>query len=228
MADARRLRNLQMAFREAAYARYVAGNSVSLVGNWMQRTATGWLAWDLTGSSAWLGIVAFADLFPALLIGPVGGVLADRHDRRLLMLAFQSAMFAVAILLWLAAGAGMLGIHLLLVLTTLHGVLVGLNQPARLSLIPQLVRGDLIGPAIAINSMVFNGARFIGPAIAGLIIATFGTSWAFFVNALTYIPFLLALSTIRPIPDERHATRAPFLTQIAEGIRYVFDNQGIR
>ena len=213
---------------EPAYGRYVAGNSISLVGNWMQRTAIGWLAWDLTHSATWVGMVAFADLFPALIIGPVGGVLADRHSRRRIMFFAQSAMLVLAAVLGLLELAGMMDIHALVMLTALHGILVGINQPSRLALVPSLVSPPNLATAIALNSIVFNAARFVGPAIAGALIAGVGSGWTFIVNALTYLPFLWVLSTLVPLSHQRPATRASLLTQIGEGVRYFVDQRSAR
>ena len=228
MTAAGNLRALRATLAEPTYGRYVAGNSISLVGNWIQRTATAWIAWDLSQSAALLGLVAFCELFPALIVGPVGGVLADRHDRRKLIMRFQVAMFGVALALWLAEASGHLDTGWLLALVLLQGTLVGLNQPARLSIIPALVTHAHLGPAIAINSMVFNAARFVGPAVAGFLIASFGTAWTFLVNALTFLPFLWALSTLVPTERQQPLARGRFLTQIVDGLRYVLDAPALR
>ncbi|MCB2054762.1 MAG: MFS transporter [Geminicoccaceae bacterium] len=222
------LNQIGATLRETTFGRYVAGNAISLVGNWMQRTAVGWLAWDLTGSVAWLGIVAFSDLFPTLIMGPIGGVLADRHDRVRQIFACQTALLLVAVALWLLTAADMVGIAGLLAITTLHGLIVGLNQPARLALVPSLVAPDRLRTAIAINSIVFNTARFIGPAVAGLLIATAGLDWTFFANALSYLPFLVALTTLRPIGEQRSKSRASFIGQLAEGLRFVAAEPSMR
>ena len=184
---------VRAALREPAFRAYLAANSVSLIGTWMQRIAVGWLAWELTRSPFWLGAVSFADLFPALLVAPFGGVLADRHDRRRILLWTQSALalvtLAMALLLWL----DLVGIIGLVLLVGLSGLLIGLNQPARLALVPALVRRPHLQAAIALNSVVFNTARFIGPAVAGIVIAWSGVPAALLVNALSYLPIILVL-----------------------------------
>jgi MFS family permease len=184
---------IRAALQEPAFRAYMSVNAVSVIGTWMQRTAVGWYAWELTASPFWLGMVAFADLFPAVLIGPLGGVLADRFDRRRIMVLTQTALalatLATALLIMLEA-IGILG---LVVMVGLMGAIIGVNQPARLALVPALVGREHLPTAIALNSVVFNGARFIGPAFAGLVIVVSGVPAALFVNALSYIPLILVL-----------------------------------
>lgn len=214
--------------RQPDYGLYVAGNSISLVGNWMQRTATGWLAWELTGQSFWVGMVVLADLVPALVVGPFGGVLADRVDRRRIMLVTQSALSLVALAMSCLAFAGGLGLAALLMLVALHGLLVGVNQPARLALIPSLVEPPYLPTAIAINSIVFNTARFIGPAAAGLLLASAGSGAVFLANFLSYLAFILSLVLMRPASGPPAGSHPPVLTEIAEGVRFVSGHPGMR
>lgn len=220
---------VRLALAEPRYRRYVAGNAISLIGNWIQRTAVGWLIWELTGSATWLGLIAFADLFPAILIGPFAGVLADRVPRQRIMLVVQSIMMALSMVMAAFAWAGWLGPLLLLVLTFLHGVLVGVNQPARLAMVSILVPPHLLATAIAINGIVFNCARFMGPAVAGVLITSTGMGWTFFINALTYLGLIAALLSIRwPIPETGRAARAGWLGALREGYDYIAGHDGIR
>ncbi|MDF1586339.1 MFS transporter [Marinimicrococcus flavescens] len=209
------------ALREPSFGIYVAGNAVSLVGNWLQRTAVGWLAWELTGSATWVGAVALADLAPALLIGPFGGVLADRRERRRIMLITQTLLTATALLMWLMAALGTLGLPALLALVTVQGVLTGLNQPARLALVPSLVPPHLLPTAVAVNSIVFNGARFVGPAVAGLLIAGVGLPAAFLANALSYLAFIAALLVVRPLEAQPRRRGGAVLGELVEGVRFI-------
>lgn len=188
-----RLGSIQAALQEPAFRAYMSGNAVSVVGTWMQRTAIGWHAWELTASPFWLGMVAFADLFPAVLIAPIGGVVADRLDRRRIMLWTQSAMAVTTTLLAVAILEGWIGIVGLVALIGLQGLLIGVNQPARLALVPALVRREHLATAIALNSIVFNLARFVGPAVAGGLIAAAGVPAALFANALSYLPLIAVL-----------------------------------
>jgi MFS family permease len=222
-----RIAALRALFVEPPYARYIAGNSVSLIGTWMQRTAVGWHAWTLTGSPAWVGIAAFADLFPTLLVGPLGGVVADRLPRRRIMLVTQSLLALLAAAMALLAATDRLGILALVGLVALYGVLIGVNQPARLAYIPTLVPAAKLPAAVALNAMIFNGARFVGPAAAGLTIATGGVAAAFAANALSYLAFIWALGGIRV--TERVTARAGqgWRAALGEGVLFLARHAGL-
>jgi MFS family permease len=204
------------------FAIYTAGGSVSLIGTWMQRIGVGWLAWELSHSGAVLGLVAFADLAPAVLIGPFAGALADRIDRRRLMIVAQLAVMAQAFSLFVLTATGAITVELLLALVLVGGAVVGFNQPARLAFVPSLVPRRDLGTAVAINSIVFNSARFVGPAVAGVVIVTAGIAWVFALNALTFIAFLVALLRLRlePTGATRAAARGSMAGAVADGLRY--------
>lgn len=224
------LRLIPQTLGQPNYGVYVAGNSLSLIGSWMQRVAVGWLAWELSHSGAVLGLVAFADLAPTLMIGPFGGVLADRFDRRRLLTIGQSINMVLSFVLAAFTATGLMTVPLLILIIGLNGAVIGINQPARLSLISNLVSREHLPTAVAINSLVFNLARFIGPAIAGLVILRYGTALVFFLNALSFISFLIALSRLDlPKADHRSAggDPPPMLQAIAEGLRYVLQHPGI-
>ncbi len=206
---------------EPLYGRYVAGNSISLIGTWLQRTAVGWLAWELTHSTTWVGLASFADLFPTVFIGPFGGVLADRMPRRRIMLVTQILLAILAGLLCLLVLSGMMTAPLLVVLVMVQGSLAGLNQPARLALIPDLVSAEHLPAAVAVNSIVFNGARFVGPALAGIVLATLGLPIAFGLNALSFLAFIWALLGIRPDESRRRGGSKSVLADLGEGVLYV-------
>jgi MFS family permease len=207
---------------------YIAGNSVSLIGTWMQRIAVGWLAWELSRSGAVLGLVAFCDLFPAVVIGPFGGVLADRMSRKRLIMIAQSLIMAQAIVLFALTAAGLITVELLLALVLFGGAVIGLNQPARLALVPSLVPRSELATAVAINAIVFNLARFIGPALAGVVIVTAGVAWVFALNALSFIAFLLALAQLRIPPMAAPAGARPSMIEaIGEGLGYTARHPGI-
>jgi MFS family permease len=134
-----RLGAIPRALAHRNFGIYVAGSSVSLIGNWMQRIGVGWLAWELSHSGAILGLVAFADLFPTIAIGPFGGALADRFDRLRLLRIAQTLIMLQAFALFLLTATGLITVELLLGLVLLGGIVVGINQPARLALAPSLV-----------------------------------------------------------------------------------------
>ncbi len=216
--------------RHREFRIYISGNAISLIGTWMQRTAVGWLTWDLTQSGFWLGLVACADLLPAVVIGPLGGVLADRFDRLRIMMAAQSvALLQAAVLFALTAG-GVIGVELLAMLVLVHGVAMGFNQPSRLALMPSLVPLSALSTGIAINSVAFNLARFIGPALAGLLIVTIGVAGAFAANALSFLVFLIALSRLRlsdTAPGPRGSDGASVLAALRDGVGYALGHPGI-
>ena len=219
--------SLRQTLAQPNYGLYVAGNSVSLVGNWMQRTATGWLAWELSHQSFWVGLVVMADLIPALVVGPFGGVLADRADRRRIMIVTQSSLCVIAGLMAALAAMGGLMLPGLVALVALHGTVVGINQPARLALIPALVGRDHLPTAIALNSIIFNGARFVGPGAAGFLIAAHGVPAALLGNALSYLVFILTLALMRPDTAPLPGRHGRVLAEIGEGIRFVAGHRAI-
>lgn len=217
--------------RQPNYGPYVAGNSMSLIGLWVQRVAVGWLAWELTHSATWLGIVSLADLAPSLLVGPLAGAYADRADRlRIVRIAQTLAMVQATVLASLTA-ASLMDIELLVALVLVNGFVVGFNQPARLSLVPSLVPRADLPTAVAINSIVFNLARFIGPAVAGVIIVQAGVAAAFAFNALSFVAFLIVLARLRIEPESSSLTArahdASLARSVVEGVRYVVGHPGI-
>ena len=220
--------NAVRVFRIRNYRVYTAGNSISLIGSWMQRFSVGWLAWELSHSPTWLGIVAVADLMPTLLLSPLAGVLADRLDRVRLVALTQVLAMAQAALLALLTYNGAINILSLLALTLVLGIINAVNQPARLALIPNLVDRASLPSAVAINALVFNGARFVGPAITGPIVYHGGVALAFALNSLTYLAFLAALSQVRLAPDAHRAgARREFLSDTLAGYAYALHHPGI-
>jgi MFS family permease len=222
------------ALRTPNYAIYAAGNSISLIGFWMQRIAVGWLIWELTESGGWLGLLAFADLFPSVIIGPIGGAMADRVDRLKIIVYAQSLAMILALVMFFLLVFGLMNEYLLLLIIFFGGLAMGFNQPSRLSLVPTLVPRELIGNAVAINAIVFNLARFIGPALAGVMIVAWGVETALLANALTYVPLLFALAILRrrvsDDPTSRTGKKGPkgtMLQEIKAGVSYAAGHPGI-
>lgn len=221
--------NIVHALRLPNYGIYMAGNSISMVGMWMQRVAVGWLAWELTGSAAWLGAIAFADLFPVVLIGPIGGSAADRWDRLRLTKLNQFLLLLQAVILFVLTLSNLITIESLFILTLVLGIITAFQQPIRLALVPSLVPREYLPTAVALNSISFNLARFIGPAIAGVIIITMGTSTAFVMNALTLFLFLAVLSRVRVkgFNSENRRQYSGLIPEFGEGVKYVISHKGI-
>ncbi len=192
--------NIAHALSHRNYRVYISGNAIQLVGTWMQRVSVGWLTWTLTHSGAWLGLMSMAEFLPVLFVSPLAGVLADRKDRVGIIRITQLYGCFTATLLAILVAIGFISSHVLFALVLLLGVNQGIAQPARLALIPTLVDREALPSALAINSIVFNAARFIGPAVAGVLIARVSIAAAFAANAITYIAFQVSLANLRDIP----------------------------
>lgn len=219
---------LALPLKNANFGLYSAGSAISLIGMWMQRIAIGWLTWQLTESGFWLGVIAFADFFPVILVGPIAGAAADRWDRLKVVKTSQAISLLQATVLFALTASGHINIGILVALTAFQGFIVAFNQPARLALVPSLVPEADLASAVAINSVVFNLARFIGPMLAGLAIVGSGVAAAFAANAISYVPFLLALARIRVAPAGLGAAGKRSLgTDLKEGIRYTASHSGI-
>jgi MFS family permease len=222
IADLLRTPLIALPLKNANFGIYSLGSAVSLIGMWMQRIAIGWLTWQLTESGFWLGVVSFADFFPVILIAPIAGAAADRWDRLQVIKVSQVILLLQATALFAATASGHIGVGLIVALTAFQGVVVAFNQPARLALVPSLVPQADLGAAVAINSVVFNLARFIGPMFAGLAIVWSGIAAAFAANALSYIVFMVALARIHIPPGEAEVpvTSRNFFAEVRDGIRY--------
>jgi MFS family permease len=221
------LRRIAAALGQSNYRAFTIGNAISLIGTWLQRVAVGWLAWQLTKSGTWLGLVAFADLFPTVLLSPFAGAMADRFERLRIVTLTQIVAMLQACGLAALVYADAMTIERLFALTIALGVVNALNQPARLALIPSLVEREHLSSAVAINSIVFNSARFLGPAAAGFAIAHGSIGIAFLANALTYVVFLAALALIRLTPAALAPSRGSMLGDTVDGYAYAARHPGI-
>jgi len=203
------------------YRLYASGQLVSLTGTWMQRVAQDWLVLELTNSGTALGIVTALQFGPSLLFGLWGGVLADRYDKRKMLLATQSGLACVALALGLLDVGGVVQYWHVLVLATGLGVIAAIDTPVRQSFVVEMVGKNDLANAVGINSTIFNAARVIGPAVAGVMISGIGTGLVFLVNAVSSVGVLAALGMMRtrelsPSPPLQRARG-----QLREGLRYV-------
>ena len=216
------------AFRSRNYRLFFAGQTVSLIGTWMQQIAMTWLAYRLTDSTAMLGLVGFAGQIPILLFSTVAGVWNDRVDRRRLLLLTQALSMAQALLLFALTLGQVVTPAALVGLAFLLGCINAVDLPARQAFVAQLVtdRADLPN-AIGLNSFLMNASRFVGPALAGLLVATAGEAACFLVNAFSYLGVLVALAAIRtaPLPPAR---AQPALAALRAGLAYAFSHRQIR
>jgi MFS family permease len=216
---------VRAALSEANYRIFTIGNVFSLVGTWVQRVALSWLVWELTGSGAWLGAVAFADLFPMVLVTPMAGAMADRSDRLRVTRISQVLLMVHAGVLAILSALDLLTSGLILVLALIGGIITAFNQPFRMALLPSLVERPNLISAVAVNSIVFNTARFVGPAIAGLVIAKGSLTLAFMINFGTFAVFSWTLACIRlSAVDQAPSTRSGLMTSVVEGWRYAAGN----
>ncbi|MEW5762045.1 MAG: MFS transporter [Bacillota bacterium] len=210
------------ALRHRNYRLYWTGQCVSVIGTWMQNVAQSWLVLELTNSAFLLGLVGVAQFAPILLFSLFGGVIADRLPRRRLIVLTQSAMMVLAFVLGILVLTGKVRYTHVVVLAALMGTLNAVDMPARQSFIIELVgRRDLMN-GIALHSSLFNTARVVGPALAGLVIARFGLAVCFLVNAASYVAVLVQLLRLRlPAGRERPVGGGPVIEEIAAGLRYI-------
>ena len=211
------------------YLLYFAGQGVSLVGTWLQQTTMTWLVYRLTGSSWMLGVVGFAGQVPAFLMAPIAGVFSDRFPRRQALIATQIlAMTQAAIIAWLAF-TGRIAVWHLVALTAFLGAVNAYDITLRQAFVTELVTDPAdLGNAIALNSTLVNGARLLGPSIAGLIIPLVGEAWGFALNAVSYAAVIAALCAMDIKPRERVSSGKRLGADIAEGFRYAFGSQPVR
>ena len=205
------------------------GNAISVIGLWIQRLAFGWQAWQLSESPLIVGLVAGAQFMPLLLLTPLVGVIVDRISSRNAAVVMQIVMMFITAVLATLTFTNVITIEWLLILALAHGIAFSAYSPIRLSLIPDLVPPPQFPSAVAINSIVFNASRFIGPGIAGAIVALYGIGYAYLVNALTFLPIIASLVLIKPTaappgpPKEKK-----YVGQLLEGLRYTRDHPSIR
>lgn len=219
--------NTFRALKHRNFQLFFAGQFVSLTGTWMQSVAQSWLVYQMTGSVVLLGMIGFAGQIPVFLIAPFGGAVADRFDRRKILVITQSCAMLTAFVLAILTLTGNIQVWHLFVLALCFGLANAFDIPTRQAFVSDMVaREDLLN-AIALNSSMFNGARIVGPAIAGILVASVGEGWCFFGNAVSYIAVItgILLMKITPVFRERKGST---LANIAEGFSFVATNAPVR
>ena len=208
---------------------FTIGNSLSLVGTWMQRIGTGWFAWESSHSSVWLGLLAFAELIPTVFLAPIAGVMADRCDKRRVIIYCQFVAMVTAVFQACLMLSHINSLEWIFAVTLVSGIASALCQPARLSWISTLVPPQRLASAVAINSLCFNLARFAGPALAGALLLKLDPSALFLLNALSYAVFIFAISRLPriPLPVEQ-GPPSYWLREASEGFRYVVSGVPLR
>jgi len=199
---------------------FFSGQLISLIGTWMQSVAQSWLVYRLTGSSLLLGSVGFASQFPVFLVAPLGGIVADRWNRQKVVIGTQTASMVLAFVLSLLTLSGMVEVWHIFVLAALLGVVNAFDIPGRQAFLVDMVGKEDLMNAIALNSSMFNGARIIGPAIAGILVAKIGEGWCFFANGVSYIAVIVGLGMMRVRASSPKPDASP-LAHLMEGFRFV-------
>lgn len=207
------------AMRHRNFQLYFGGQLISNIGTWMQIIAQAWVVYQIGHSEVILGLVAFASAIPVLLISPWGGVVVDRMPRRTLLMITQSGAMILAFVMAALTFANVIQEWHVIVLAALLGVVNAFDAPARQAFVPEIVEREDLPNAIAMNSMMFNSARVIGPAVAGLTLAVVGAAWCFTINGISFLAVLIGLWLIK-LPDHRiQHTSSPW-KQLVGGLRY--------
>lgn len=217
------------AFNSRNYRLFFAGQGISLIGTWMTQIATVWLVYDLTKSPLMLGVVGFSSQIPSFFLSPFGGVFVDRFSRHRTLIGTQILAMVQSLALAVLALTGVIHVWHIIALSLFQGFINAFDAPARQAFVPELVerREDLIN-AIAVNSTMFNGARLIGPAIGGLLLARVGASYCFLIDCFSYIAVIIALLAMNIKPNKKLVNNDNPLQKIKEGFVYAFTSPQIR
>ncbi len=227
----RLLRATRYTFRSMSvrnYRLYFVGQLISTSGTWMQSIAQAWLVFQLTGSGVALGVTTALQFTPMLLAGAWGGVLADRVEKRRLLIGTQAASGLLALVLGAVTAFGVVELWMIYVLALALGAVNAIDNPARRAFVAEMVGTEHLSNAVSLSSAMFTSARVVGPAVAGLVIATAGVSWCFFANGLSYVAAVAAFALMRrdeffavsPVPKRKG--------QLREGLRYAWSIPAIR
>jgi MFS family permease len=215
------------AFEHRNYRLFFTGQLISLIGTWMQQVAQAWLVLQLTGDPIWLGIVATAQFLPVIVLGLFAGVAADALPKRRVLLAAQTAMMALAFVLAALVIADVVEVWMIVGLAFLLGIANAVDMPVRQSFAVELVGREDVGNAVALNSAMFNGARIVGPAAAGLAIGAFGVAAAFLLNGFSFLAVIIGLRLIDerelelPPRIDRPTTARAVIRNLSEGLAFV-------
>jgi MFS family permease len=230
--NARETNGVTLIFRALRYPNYrlfFGGQSISLIGTWMQRIAMSWLVYRLTHSAFLLGVVGFAGQIPTFLFAPFAGVLADRWNRHRTLIVTQTLALLQALVLAILVMTGTVEVWHIVALAIILGAVNALDMPVRQSFIVQMIEGkENLGNAIALNSSMVNAARLIGPSVAGMLIAAFGEGVCFLVNALSYLAVIAALLAMKIAPAPVRPPNGHVIAGLKEGFSYAFGFAPIR
>jgi len=217
------------AFNFRGFRLYLLGNLFAINALWMQRVTIGWIAWDLTKSATFVGFIAFINFAPAIITGPLFGVLIDRVNVKKAAQVTQFSLFTISVGFYLFFIWGGLNELFLSMLSLLSGIATSAHNPVRLSLAPRLVNHRSVSSVVSIVAINFNLARLTGPAIAGWLIAVWGLQITLLIQSLLYLPFILMLNLLRPrdqVPLK--AGQEPFLAALRSGVKQTLSNSLMR
>jgi MFS family permease len=214
--------------RHRNFQLFFGGQLISLIGTWMQTVAQSWLVYKLTGSGLLLGAVGFSSQIPVFLVAPIGGIVADRANRQRVVIATQATSMILAFVLAGLTLTGRIQVWHVFVLAALLGVVNAFDLPGRQSFLVDMVGKEDLMNAIALNSSMFNGARVIGPAVAGILVAKLGEGWCFFANGVSYIAVIIGLLMMDVHAPARVSSKTPPLEHIREGFEFVWRTAPIR
>jgi MFS family permease len=216
------------AFKHRNFQLFFGGQIISLTGTWMQSVAQSWLVYRLTGSVALLGLIGFAGQFPVFLLTSFGGAIADKYDRQRILVTTQICSMMLAAMLAALTLTGSIQVWHLFVLASLGGVINAFDIPTRQSFVVDMVGKEDLLNAIALNSSMFNGARIIGPAIAGILVSAVGEGWCFFGNAVSYIAVVTGLLLMRMTRRQMTASAGSAIEKIKEGFSFAAKTAPVR
>ena len=220
--------NTFRALKNRNFRLFFLGQIISLTGTWMQSVAQSWLVYQITGSVALLGLIGFAGQFPVFLLTAFGGAFADKYDRRKILVITQTCSMVLASVLAFLTLTGSVQVWQLFVLASLSGIVNAFDIPTRQSFVVDMVGRENLLNAIALNSSMFNGARIIGPAIAGILVAAVGEGWCFLGNAISYIAVICGLLMMNIERREILQTAGSAMEKIKEGFSFVAETKPIR
>ena len=227
-AENSRLPAMFRALKHRNYQYFFTGQLLSLIGTWMQSVAQAWLVYRLTGSTVLLGLISFSGQIPVFLLAPIGGAIADKYNRQRILQITQATAMILATLLTILTLTGMIEVWHIFVLSALLGLTNAFDIPTRQAFIVDIVRREDLTNAIALNSSMFNGARIVGPAVAGLLVASVGEGWCFGINAVSYIAVLTGLFLIKINSQKKVPVPGSAISNIVEGFRFVAKTSPVR
>jgi MFS family permease len=220
---------LRLALERRNYRLFVAGQLVSLIGTFTQSIAQSWLVYRLTGSAFWLGVATFCQQAPAFLFASLGGLVADRHRRRTILVFTQSSAMVFAFVLAILTLSGHVGVAHVLVLAALLGAVNAVDSPTRQAFVSEMVGRENLASAVALNTTMVTGASFIGPAIGGVAVEALGEGWCFLVNGASFLAVIAGLLAMRDLPPPtRGPARESMWARVHEGFRFAATHEGVR